>query len=364
MRARRRDELVADGRGRTTRAAPRSRRAGLPADFGRPGPSSRPAPGRAPRARSTVVRRPGRTARRRRRRSSSPTSRPRPARARNAGGLIEDLRRRASASSRPRTRSAGGSSGTSTTARSSSWWRWRSSCGSPTRSSGRDPTKTHAMLAELQTETNAGARGPPRPRRGIYPPLLADKGLGRGAREPGTEVPRAGHGRARGVGRYPQETEAAVYFCCSRPCRTSRSTRRPRRPTSDSPRRTACSRSRSLTTAAGSTPRPPHGSGLQGIADRLAALGGNDRDRERRGSRDHRAWDASRRRSRRDECPAGAHDRGRHRCPERGIGHRVHPGRPRRPRRDRARRDRRRRRPVHPSDAGDAGRAPAGATGG
>ena len=49
--------------------------------------------------------------------------------------------------------------------------------------------------------------------RGIYPPLLADKGLavaleaqGRKAALPTTVEPD-------GVGRYPREVEAAVYFC-------------------------------------------------------------------------------------------------------------------------------------------------------
>jgi signal transduction histidine kinase len=49
---------------------------------------------------------------------------------------------------------------------------------------------------------------------GIYPPLLADRGLG--------EALKAAAGRASlptnvvpdGLGRYPQEIEAAVYFCC------------------------------------------------------------------------------------------------------------------------------------------------------
>jgi signal transduction histidine kinase len=49
---------------------------------------------------------------------------------------------------------------------------------------------------------------------GIYPPLLMDRGLaealsaaaGRAALPTGVE--------AEGIGRYPQQVEAAVYFCC------------------------------------------------------------------------------------------------------------------------------------------------------
>jgi signal transduction histidine kinase len=49
--------------------------------------------------------------------------------------------------------------------------------------------------------------------RGIYPPLLADKGLMAAleAQARKATVPVDVHGD--GIGRYPQETEAAVYFC-------------------------------------------------------------------------------------------------------------------------------------------------------
>ena len=49
---------------------------------------------------------------------------------------------------------------------------------------------------------------------GIYPPLLMDRGLsealarGRGPRRAADRV------EAEGIGRYPQQVEAAVYFCC------------------------------------------------------------------------------------------------------------------------------------------------------
>ena len=50
---------------------------------------------------------------------------------------------------------------------------------------------------------------------GIYPPLLRDRGSGRGAASGGQPSDAAGRGvDGDGVGRYPTETEAAVYFCC------------------------------------------------------------------------------------------------------------------------------------------------------
>jgi signal transduction histidine kinase len=50
--------------------------------------------------------------------------------------------------------------------------------------------------------------------RGIYPPLLADQGLGAAL---SSQVRRAAvpvEVSSDGVGRYPPEVEAAVYFCC------------------------------------------------------------------------------------------------------------------------------------------------------
>ncbi|HVD67547.1 MAG TPA: histidine kinase dimerization/phosphoacceptor domain-containing protein, partial [Actinomycetota bacterium] len=41
----------------------------------------------------------------------------------------------------------------------------------------RDPAKAHALLAELQRESNEALEDLRDLARGIYPPLLADKGL-------------------------------------------------------------------------------------------------------------------------------------------------------------------------------------------
>jgi signal transduction histidine kinase len=78
---------------------------------------------------------------------------------------------------------------------------------------GRDTEKERELAARLQASTNEALEQLRDLARGIYPPLLADKGLvaalegqARKASVP-TEV------RSDGVGRYPQETEAAVYFC-------------------------------------------------------------------------------------------------------------------------------------------------------
>jgi signal transduction histidine kinase len=78
---------------------------------------------------------------------------------------------------------------------------------------GKEPEKELAMLSDLQLELGDALETLRDLARGIYPPLLADKGLGaaleaqaRKAAVPVTVEPN-------GIGRYPQEIEAAVYFC-------------------------------------------------------------------------------------------------------------------------------------------------------
>ena len=76
----------------------------------------------------------------------------------------------------------------------------------------RDGAKAREMLDQIGVETRDALENLRDLARGIYPPLLADKGLvaaleaqARKARLPVTIAPD-------GVGRYPQEVEAAVYF--------------------------------------------------------------------------------------------------------------------------------------------------------
>jgi len=49
---------------------------------------------------------------------------------------------------------------------------------------------------------------------GIYPPLLADRGLGEALRAAANRNPLDVSVRAAGIGRYTPELEAAIYFCC------------------------------------------------------------------------------------------------------------------------------------------------------
>ena len=70
------------------------------------------------------------------------------------------------------------------------------------------------MLAELQTESTQALEDLRDLARGIYPPLLADKGLGAALEAQARKAAVPVTVETDGVGRYPQEMEAAVYFCC------------------------------------------------------------------------------------------------------------------------------------------------------
>jgi signal transduction histidine kinase len=78
---------------------------------------------------------------------------------------------------------------------------------------GRDDERAHAMLTELQAESNAALENLRDLARGIYPPLLADKGLPAALEAQARKSPVPVEIRSDGVGRYPQDVEAAIYFC-------------------------------------------------------------------------------------------------------------------------------------------------------
>ena len=139
----------------------------------------------------------------------------------------------------------------------------------------RDLTKARTMLEELQGQTTETLEDLRDLARGIYPPLLADKGL-----------PAALEAQARkslvsvtvqpdGVGRYTQDVESAVYFCCLEALNNvakyaDASSVEIRLRQSDGELRFEVADD-----GVGFDPdATTRGTGLQGIADRLDALGG------------------------------------------------------------------------------------------
>jgi signal transduction histidine kinase len=78
----------------------------------------------------------------------------------------------------------------------------------------RDPAKAREIMAQLQIETQAAVDDLRDLARGIYPPLLADQGLEAALQAQARKSPTPVRVEADGIGRYDQDLEAAVYFSC------------------------------------------------------------------------------------------------------------------------------------------------------
>src|ERR671930_113462 len=81
-------------------------------------------------------------------------------------------------------------------------------------SPSRDPEKARGVLEELATDLEDALQELRDLAHGIYPPLLADKGLPEALASAARRSALPVTIDAPGVGRYPPEVEAAVYFCC------------------------------------------------------------------------------------------------------------------------------------------------------
>jgi signal transduction histidine kinase len=77
----------------------------------------------------------------------------------------------------------------------------------------RDPAKAREMIAQIQGETQEALDALRDLARGIYPPLLADKGLTAALRAQASKSAMRVDVSGEGVGRYGEDIEAAVYFC-------------------------------------------------------------------------------------------------------------------------------------------------------
>jgi signal transduction histidine kinase len=78
----------------------------------------------------------------------------------------------------------------------------------------KDPGKATQLLAEIKAETDEALDTLRDLARGIYPPLLAEQGLAPALEAQARKATVPVEVKTEGVGRYPQEVEAAVYFCC------------------------------------------------------------------------------------------------------------------------------------------------------
>jgi signal transduction histidine kinase len=149
----------------------------------------------------------------------------------------------------------------------------------------RDPEKTKTMLADLQTETGQAIEDLRDLARGIYPPLLADKGLLAALEAQARKASIATEVQAENVARYPQQVEAAVYFCAlealnnvAKYSGASRAEVRLAQSNGD------LTFEVSDDGAGFDLDRTSYGTGLRGMADRVEAIGGTLEIRSARGS--------------------------------------------------------------------------------
>ncbi|HTG46364.1 MAG TPA: histidine kinase, partial [Actinomycetota bacterium] len=78
---------------------------------------------------------------------------------------------------------------------------------------GRDPDKERELLATLGSQANGALEDLRDLARGIYPPLLADQGLRAALEAQARKAALPVRVEGDGIGRFPQDVEATVYFC-------------------------------------------------------------------------------------------------------------------------------------------------------
>jgi signal transduction histidine kinase len=140
---------------------------------------------------------------------------------------------------------------------------------------GTNDERASAMLAELQIETNAALDDLRDLARGIYPPLLADRGLAAALDAQARKAALPVTVDADGIGRFPQDVEATVYFCTlealNNVAKYADATHATVRLSNGNGelRFEVTDDGRGFDSAS-----TGYGTGLQGMADRLAAVGG------------------------------------------------------------------------------------------
>jgi signal transduction histidine kinase len=139
----------------------------------------------------------------------------------------------------------------------------------------RDPSTAREMAAQIQIDTTAALDDLRDLARGIYPPLLADKGLPAALEAQARKSPVPVAVEADAIGRYPQDVEAAVYFSCLEALQNVAKYAKATRVSISIVQRDGRLSFAVADDGVGFDPASVRrGSGLQGIADRLDALGG------------------------------------------------------------------------------------------
>jgi signal transduction histidine kinase len=138
-----------------------------------------------------------------------------------------------------------------------------------------DLAQAKEIFGELQTDTAGALENLRDLARGIYPPLLADLGLAAALNAQAGKSPLPVTVEANGVGRFGQDTEAAVYFCCLEALQNTAKYAHATQASICLQKQDETLRFTISDDGTGyNTSRTPMGSGLRNMADRLAALGG------------------------------------------------------------------------------------------
>ncbi len=140
----------------------------------------------------------------------------------------------------------------------------------------RDAAKAGEMLDQMGAETQDALENLRDLARGIYPPLLADKGLVAALEAQARKAPVPVDVSPDGVGRYPQEVEAAVYFSVLEALQNVAKYADASRVRIELEQQDGHLRFEVRDDGRGFDPAANgYGTGLQGMADRLSALDGS-----------------------------------------------------------------------------------------
>ena len=138
-----------------------------------------------------------------------------------------------------------------------------------------DPAQTRPVFGELKADTAGALENLRDLARGIYPPLLADLGLAAALNAQASKSPLPVTVEADGIGRFAQDTEAAVYFCCLEALQNTAKYAHATQARICLQAHNGTLRFTVSDDGTGYDPRhTPMGSGLRNMADRLAALSG------------------------------------------------------------------------------------------
>jgi signal transduction histidine kinase len=139
-----------------------------------------------------------------------------------------------------------------------------------------DPVAARAVLEELAGDVHQALEEIRDLAHGIYPQLLADRGLAEGLRAAASRAPVRARLETGLIGRYGPEVEATVYFCCLEALQNvAKHAGRDARAAIRLWEEQGGLRFEVTDDGAGFDPRAePRGSGLTNMSDRLGALGG------------------------------------------------------------------------------------------